>query len=49
MNTLRLAESAHKCVYSLHFEIVSSTNEDVKRIAHTTKDKEKLLNRIRER
>src|SRR6202162_6319395 len=27
--------------------IVSSNHEDVKRMAHTTKDKEKLLNRVR--
>jgi DNA-binding FrmR family transcriptional regulator len=31
----------------LHFQIVSSTDEGVKRMARTTKHEEKLLNRVR--
>jgi hypothetical protein len=44
---LRLAESAHKCVQPLYLQIVSSTDEGVKKMARTIKQKEKLLNRIR--
>ena len=47
MSHLRLAESAHKCVQPLYLQIVSSTDEGVKKMARTIKQKEKLLNRIR--
>jgi DNA-binding FrmR family transcriptional regulator len=39
-------ESAHKSVLLLYSGIVSLNHEGVKRMAHTTKDKAKLLNRV---
>jgi DNA-binding FrmR family transcriptional regulator len=47
VSTLGLVESAHKSVLLLYSGIVSFNHEGVKRMAHTTKDKEKLLNRVR--
>jgi DNA-binding FrmR family transcriptional regulator len=40
-------EAARKNVLLLYSGIVSLNHEGVKRMAHTTKDKEKLLNRVR--
>jgi FrmR/RcnR family transcriptional regulator, repressor of frmRAB operon len=40
-------ESARKSVLLLYSGIVSLNYEGVKRMAHTTKEKEKLLNRVR--